>query len=1551
MKVPRRTALRRVASLVAVMVVATLAVMGVTSTVAMAAGAMASATSYEATTEDGVKVSVGAPQGVLPDGVALHVDPVTSDEDVQTVTDELDAAAVSYDGFAAFDVYFTDADGNEVEPTEAVSVRFELPEGAVPEGAEGIAVHHLAEAEDGTVSDVEAVADDGDATEGTVAVKDDATVDAEFTVGDLSVLAFSWAENAGENVAETTAAAEVTSTSSSATRATTGTNLLTETFTGSSVADPDSWIRFGTAGLTAASEDSEWYVGNYTTGTSNYLNGNHGDGYLQLTDASGGDTGTVLYNQPVQSRLGLDISFYQWQFNGSTIPPADGIGFFLTDGSYDLSKQGPQGGGCGGALGYSAIENNGDEDDVVPGIEHGVLGIGLDVFGNFSATNQVGGNDNRDRTNQDGSEDHQYSVTVRGAGRTDNNGNWVNGYERLATKQLNNSQHGYLHTTAPSQTGYGNNKQNVSGQANSVLVNIHITPVQDDGYQYLTVTLTNSQSSSITPINNLRLEEQLPDLVKFGFSASTGGSNDAHYIRGLEANTVLPVESGIFLTKEVNHDTSNGGTSKEIFNVGDEVPYMFVVQNTGGSKLTNVTVTDPHISNITPNNFDLEIGEQVTCYGTYTLKNEDIVTPEGSTTGTFTNTATVVGTDAEGKEVTDTDDAVITTVPNEEIDPPAISKKIGDNNNGTYTLALDVIGNSNEGVIEGQGEPLDIVLVLDVSGSMADYSYKSVYDLETGNTRPSYYINDDNEYRELQHDNQGWYYTTWAGFRRHNVTPKTSPNSSGTQVYERSSTTKLEALKSAVDGFIAATAENNAGLDAAKQSRIALVKFADNSYNNQIGNDHTDWYEYNYTQVVSDFTTDSSQLQQRINALNAAGATAADYGLTMAGRVLSGEGGNLAGARDEAQKVVIFFTDGEPNHKNGFDSTVANSAISAANTLKDSAVVYSIGVFEDADPSDTTGNFNAYMHGVSSNFPDAVSYTNLGNRAQNSDFYKGGSSADDLGSIFEGISEDINFGTSYSAVSIVDQLSEYAEITNIDLDSISPNDDGWYDITNQVEVTVQEPGPDDVHPWVDSSENPSYTVLYKANEVEGSTGTIKVIFDSDYNLKKGYKYTVEFDVKPTDKANEDYASNVATSGNGYGSTVGDDGTDLYQNITSSGQPGFHSNHDAWVEYTAYDKPQEPVHYDHPVLQVKTLTVTGKLAVTKTLDGHALEPNMFGFTVTPVAPIDESSSAKESADFAGFVWDDSTQDHGISFNNGNYKGADGQKVKIRDGNTLVIDPSDAGESGRTYAYEYRESDSLLDGITDVKNGQITFDSHVYRVEVKVVNTADEGLKATITMYEKDDTAQSGWKQLDQMSLSQKNPASDKTISIDFVNEYNGYGLNIYKFIWDDKDKDGVVDESDDPKINEVVGPRPGATFEVTPVEPSGDSLGSAATDDKGNADFIGLMEGVVYKVEETRVPSGYDLAEPRYIRIDGGKAYMVEQNEDGQWVHVVVKGEESMLPTVNGNDSVFQIKIGNKETPDLPSSGSNGTLLMMSTGVAVVLLAGAYLSKRFGRHRN
>lgn len=196
MKVPRRTALRRVASLVAVMVVATLAVMGVTSTVAMAAGEVGLTAHYESTTDEGIKVTVDAPEGALPDDATLNAGLISDESEKNGVAAELDGAAVSYDGFLALDVSFTNAEGEEVEPVSAVSVHFEVPQDMLPENAVDLSVHHLAENEDGTVSEVEAVADDAEATDGTIAVQDEGLV-STFSVDGFStfVVTFDWDES------------------------------------------------------------------------------------------------------------------------------------------------------------------------------------------------------------------------------------------------------------------------------------------------------------------------------------------------------------------------------------------------------------------------------------------------------------------------------------------------------------------------------------------------------------------------------------------------------------------------------------------------------------------------------------------------------------------------------------------------------------------------------------------------------------------------------------------------------------------------------------------------------------------------------------------------------------------------------------------------------------------------------------------------------------------------------------------------------------------------------------------------------------------------------------------------------------------------------------------------------------------------------------------------------------------------------------------------------------------------------------------------------------
>lgn len=164
------------------------------------AQSLSPAQSFEVTADNNVVVKVDAPEGALPEGVELHADVVTETEDVAS---ELDNAGVSYDGFVALDVYFTNADGTEVEPAQAVDVRFELPSGLVPEDAESVSVQHLAEDETGAVTDVQTVADNSDAAtlsedssadKGTVSVNDDSTVTAEFSVDGFSWFTISYGE-------------------------------------------------------------------------------------------------------------------------------------------------------------------------------------------------------------------------------------------------------------------------------------------------------------------------------------------------------------------------------------------------------------------------------------------------------------------------------------------------------------------------------------------------------------------------------------------------------------------------------------------------------------------------------------------------------------------------------------------------------------------------------------------------------------------------------------------------------------------------------------------------------------------------------------------------------------------------------------------------------------------------------------------------------------------------------------------------------------------------------------------------------------------------------------------------------------------------------------------------------------------------------------------------------------------------------------------------------------------------------------------------------------
>lgn len=334
------------------------------------------------------------------------------------------------------------------------------------------------------------------------------------------------------------------------------------------------------------------------------------------------------------------------------------------------------------------------------------------------------------------------------------------------------------------------------------------------------------------------------------------------------------------------------------------------------------------------------------------------------------------------------------------------TKTVEKNGDSDFLVGLSAL--SSAAKVMGQSAvPLDIVMVLDVSGSMDD--------------------NDNNNNK------------------------------------------KIDTLKTAVNAFIDESAKANSERSNENlRSRISLVKFAGNKTDKE-GNDtyRSGYYTYNYTQVVSNYkayTNDNkSELKNKVNALRPAGATAADYAMDQAKKQVNQSKSDEAANPDRknVKRIVIFFTDGEPNHGTGFDEDVANTAIQTAKGIKADAKMYSIGVFKNADASITTGGsgffggwtdkemFNTYMHGMSSNYPDATSYDNLGTRAKTSDgtetaFYKAATQASELNHIFTEIQEEI-IATAQSPtevdsgsdpnqsgyITLVDQLGDYMQVDDM----------------------------------------------------------------------------------------------------------------------------------------------------------------------------------------------------------------------------------------------------------------------------------------------------------------------------------------------------------------------------------------------------------------------------------------------------------------------------------------------------------------------------------------
>lgn len=453
-----------------------------------------------------------------------------------------------------------------------------------------------------------------------------------------------------------------------------------------------------------------------------------------------------------------------------------------------------------------------------------------------------------------------------------------------------------------------------------------------------------------------------------------------------------------------------------------------------------------------------------------------------------------------------------------EKDGLVMSKTIKKTGDSQFLLTLEAFATGSTTTTTST-KPMDIVLVLDVSGSMDDY-------METYSISPNgtYYRKDsDGNFQRVYYCSScGGWFTREHVYSHHGdtqLTPKTSAESSGIQFY--SDVTKMDNLKTAVNGFIDSVAKKS------PDSSIAIVKFAGDT-TNKVGNNTYDvgiWpfkNTYNYSQIVQNLTTvneaGANSLKTAVNGLEAAGATAADYGMQHAQTIING-------AKDDGrQKVVIMFTDGEPNHDQNFDGTVANATITASKAIKDDkAIVYTIGCFGgQAGSSDV----DTYMNYVSSNYPNAASMDNGGAKADPANYYKTVSSAADLNNIFTEISQTIgSTPVKLGNTSVLrDVISDYFKL---------PSDYKDGDIKA---YSVSCKGKDgDTYTW-DSTHDTEYTATVAADKktinVTGFDYAANWVdqYGVNHSQSHGKKLVVEIPIVPETTAYGDCDTNGPASG-------------------------------------------------------------------------------------------------------------------------------------------------------------------------------------------------------------------------------------------------------------------------------------------------------------------------------------------------------------------------------------------------------------------------------------
>lgn len=408
------------------------------------------------------------------------------------------------------------------------------------------------------------------------------------------------------------------------------------------------------------------------------------------------------------------------------------------------------------------------------------------------------------------------------------------------------------------------------------------------------------------------------------------------------------------------------------------------------------------------------------------------------------------------------------------------------------------------------------------------------------------------------------------------------------------------ALKTAVTAFLDGVDTQNTIANADNKVQVSLVSFA------------------NSASTLSELTSAVTTLKTKVNSLKAQGATNTAAGFNKAKSTLDKD------TRTNAIKYVVFFTDGVPTKSDTFSSTVANQTLTTAKQLKDANVgVYSVGIFSGADTSVTsydwrtnteTSKANVFMNAVSSNYPnyESVAWDNwFGvtlSGGSDKGYYKTASTASELSKVFEDIQQTITTTNGYTGVTIQDTLSEYADFADA-----NPAETAQVVTNGGTNVTTQ------------------WNINVKGKTITASPTSPKPLPD-------GVTYTLQFDIKPTQKAYDDYVANKNAGKNGYNGVTGSDGSDAAGNDTSAGKLGFYTNDSACLAYSGDGETHacgDTLYEEKPVDQVKT----GAITVQKKWYGADGEESVEGNpgSVTFTLWIDGKDSGREATATADKDW--------------------------------------------------------------------------------------------------------------------------------------------------------------------------------------------------------------------------------------------------------------------------------------------------------------------------